>query len=105
MLADAESWPRWARVITKVTWTSPEPRGVGATRSVDMRRGIVDDEEFSIWEPLRRMAFRFSKCSTKAVAVFAEDYWVEVIPNGCRPTWTLAQKPVGPAKVAMFLVR
>ncbi len=104
VLADAESWPHWANVITNVTWTSPEPRGVGTTRIVDMRGGIVGDEEFLVWEPFSRMAFRFNECSTKAVAAFAEDYRVEVIPSGCRMTWTLAQKPVGPAKVVMFLV-
>ncbi|WP_415823346.1 SRPBCC family protein, partial [Mycobacterium senriense] len=27
VLSEAQSWPRWATVITKVTWTSPEPRG------------------------------------------------------------------------------
>ena len=37
VLADAEAWPGWASVITNVTWTSPEPRGVGTTRTVDMR--------------------------------------------------------------------
>ena len=41
VLADAAAWPRWASVITNVTWTSPEPRGVGTTRTVDMRGGIV----------------------------------------------------------------
>lgn len=39
VLSDAESWPRWAKVITEVTWTSPEPRGVGTTRVVEMRGG------------------------------------------------------------------
>jgi Polyketide cyclase / dehydrase and lipid transport len=58
VLADAESWPHWASVITKVTWTSPEPRGVGTTRTVNMRGGIVGDEEFLVWEPFTRMAFR-----------------------------------------------
>ena len=28
VLDDAESWPHWATVITKVTWTSPQPHGV-----------------------------------------------------------------------------
>src|SRR5918997_1452488 len=42
VLADAESWPQWATVITKVTWTSPEPRGIGTTRTVHMRVGIGD---------------------------------------------------------------
>lgn len=105
VLADAESWPRWAPVITKVTWTSPEPRGVGTTRVVEMRGGfkpLVGDEEFIAWEPFRHMAFRFNECSTRSVAAFAEDYRVEVIPGGCRLTWTMAQQPAGPARLAML---
>src|SRR5262245_57382267 len=43
VLDDAESWPHWATVITKVTWTSPEPHGVGTTRVVNMRGGITGD--------------------------------------------------------------
>ncbi|WP_322861500.1 SRPBCC family protein [Mycobacterium europaeum] len=104
VLADAESWPRWASVITNVTWTSPEPRGVGTTRVVEMRGGMVGNEEFLAWEPFSHMAFRFNECSTQAVAAFAEDYRVEVIPGGCRLTWTMAQKPAGPARLAMYLV-
>ncbi len=34
VLDDAESWPHWATAITKVTWTSPQPHGVGTTRTV-----------------------------------------------------------------------
>jgi len=105
VLGDAESWPRWATVITKVTWTSPEPRGVGTTRTVDMRGGIVGNEEYLAWEPFTHMAFRFNECSTRSVAAFAEDYRVEAIPRGCRLTWTMAQKPAGPARLAMFVVR
>ena len=104
VLGDAESWPRWATVITKVTWTSPEPRGVGTTRTVEMRGGIVGKEEFLAWEPFTRMAFRFNECSTRAVAAFAEDYRVEATPGGCRLTWTMAQKAAGPARLAMFVV-
>jgi carbon monoxide dehydrogenase subunit G len=104
VLGDAESWPRWASVITKVTWTSPEPRGVGTTRTVKMRGGIVGDEEFLAWEPFSHMAFRFNECSTRSVAAFAEDYRVEVIPGGCRLTWTMAQKPAGIARPAMVAV-
>lgn len=104
VLGDADAWPRWASVITKVTWTSPEPRGVGTTRTVQMRGGIVGDEEFLAWEPFRHMAFRFNACSTRSVAAFAEDYRVEPIPGGCRLTWTMAQKPAGPARPAMVAV-
>ncbi len=105
VLCDADSWPRWASVITKVTWTSPEPRGVGTTRTVDMRGGMEANEEFLAWEPFTRMAFRFNECSTQAVAAFAEDYRVEAIPGGCRLTWIMAQKPAGPAWLAMFVAR
>lgn len=104
VLADAESWPRWANVISKVTWTSPEPRGVGTTRTVEMHGGIVANEEFLAWEPFTHVAFRFNECSTRYVAAFAEDYRVEVIPGGCRLTWTMAQKPAGPARLPMAVV-
>ncbi|BDN81931.1 MULTISPECIES: SRPBCC family protein [Mycobacterium] len=103
VLSDAESWPSWAPVITKVTWTSPPPFRVGTTRTVEMRGGLVGNEEFIAWEPFSHMAFRFNECSTQAVAAFAEDYRVEVIPGGCRLTWTMAQKPAGPARLGMML--
>ena len=105
VLSDAESWPRWAKVITNVTWTSPEPRGVGTTRTVDMRGGIVGNEEYLAWEPYSHMAFRFNECSTRAVAAFAEDYRVETLPGGCRLTWTVAQEPAGPSRWLMVLAR
>lgn len=95
VLADAESWPRWASVITKVTWTSPEPRGVGTTRTVDMRGGITGDEEFLAWEPFTHMAFRFNESTTRAITAFAEDYRVVPTPAGCHLTWVMAMKPNG----------
>ena len=103
VLADADSWPRWAKVITKVTWTSPEPYGVGTTRTVDMRGGLTGDEEFLAWEPYTYLAFRFNSCSNKAVAAFAEEYRVVETPGGCRLTWTMAQKPNGPARFGLVL--
>ncbi|MGE2834390.1 SRPBCC family protein [Mycobacterium sp. SMC-4] len=106
VLADAQSWPRWATVITDVTWTSPEPRGIGTTRRVTMRGGIVGDEEFLAWEPYRRMAFRFNEASTNSIAAFAEDYRVVRTPGGCHLTWVMAMQPKGlAARVGMTLGR
>ncbi len=85
VLADAESWPHWATAITKVTWTSPEPRGVGTTRTVNMRGGIVGDEEFLAWEPFTHMAFRFNEASSGSIAAFAEDYRVVPTAGGLPP--------------------
>jgi uncharacterized protein YndB with AHSA1/START domain len=103
VLADADSWPQWAKVITKVTWTSPAPYGVGTTRVVDMRGGLTGDEEFLAWEPYSYLAFRFNSCSNKAVAAFAEEYRVVETPGGCRLTWTMAQKPTGSARWGLVL--
>jgi carbon monoxide dehydrogenase subunit G len=105
VLADADAWPKWASVITKVTWTTPEPRGVGTTRTVDMRAGIVGNEEFLVWEPFTRLAFRFNDCSTRTVAAFAENYDIVATPGGCRLTWTVALKTAGPGQWSVTLVR
>jgi carbon monoxide dehydrogenase subunit G len=106
VLDDADSWPQWATVITKVTWTSPEPRGVGTTRTVHMRGGIVGDEEFLAWEPYSHMAFRFNEASTSSIAAFAEDYRVVPTANGCHLTWVMAMKPNGvAARIRMSLGR
>ena len=96
VLADETSWPHWASVITKVTWTSPEPRGVGTTRTVEMRGGITGYEEYLVWQPFTRMAFRFNESTTGAIAAFAEDYRVTETAAGCRLTWIMALEPNGP---------
>ena len=95
VLADATSWPHWATVITNVEWTSPEPRGVGTTRTVTMRGHITGDEEFLAWEPFTHMAFRFNTSTSNAISAFAEDYRVVETPEGCHLTWVMAMKPSG----------
>lgn len=95
VLADEQSWPHWATVITKVVWTSSEPRGVGTTRTVTMRGRIVGDEEFIAWEPFSHMAFRFNQSTSDAISAFAEDYRVVETATGCHLTWVMAMKPSG----------
>ncbi|MGA8257518.1 MAG: SRPBCC family protein [Nocardioides sp.] len=99
VLARADTWPRWASVITNVEYTSPEPFGVGTTRVVTMRGGLVGDEEFLAWEPGKHLAFRFNAASTKAVGAFLEDYTIRPTATGCELTWALAQELAGPSKV------
>lgn len=103
VLADANAWPKWAKAITRVKWTSPQPFGVGTTRTVDMLGGLSGDEEFLAWEPNTYMAFRFNSCSSSVVAAFAEEYRIVPTSGGCRLTWTLAQKPAGPARVGLVI--
>jgi carbon monoxide dehydrogenase subunit G len=106
VLDDAESWPQWATAITKVTWTSPQPHGIGTTRTVDMRGGIVGEEEFLAWKPFSHMAFRFNQASSRTIAAFAEDYRVVPTATGCTLTWVMAMKPSGWAgRIGMTLGR
>ena len=98
---DAESWPHWATVITNVAWTSPEPRGIGTTRTVSMRGGIIGDEEFLAWEPFSHMAFRFNQSTSNAISAFAEDYRVVRTPRRLPPhlgDGDEAQRHRGPAR-------
>lgn len=95
VLADENSWPHWATVITGVEWTSPPPRGVGTTRTVTMRGNIVGDEEFLAWEPFSHMAFRFNRSNSNAISAFAEGYRVVDTATGCHLTWVMAMKPNG----------
>lgn len=105
VLADADAWPQWASVITDVTWTSPQPYGVGTTRTVTMRGGIVGYEEFIAWQPHTYLAFRFNEASTRTLRAFAEDYRVSPTAGGCRLTWTMAIEPLGPARLGLWLGR
>lgn len=101
VLADADSWPRWAKVITRVTWTTPEPRGVGTMRTVDMRGGLVGAEEFIAWQEHTLLAFRFNEASENRIKAFAERYDVVPTPEGCRLTWTLAMEVTGVARFTL----
>ena len=95
VLSDAQSWPQWATVITGVEWTSPQPYGVGTTRTVTMRGNIVGAEEFLAWEPYSFMAFRFNTSTSNAIRAFAESYTVVPTAEGCHLTWVMAMKPSG----------
>lgn len=103
VFADAEAWPRWAKVITHVEWTSPLPPAVGTTRTVTMRGGLLGSEEFLLWEPYKRMGFRFNEASEKSIRAFAERYDVVATAAGCRLTWTLALDVAGPGRLFMPL--
>lgn len=79
--ADGESWPRWFDGIKRVVWTSPEPKGVGTTRTVTLTTMTVD-ERFLAWERGRRFAFRFEGCSLPLCLAGVEDYRLEDLGGG-----------------------
>ena len=83
-LLDADAWTHWLP-ITKVTWTSPQPFGVGTTRTVEVGKDVLD-EQFYAWEDGRRMAF-FIVRSSLPISAMAEDYLIEPAGDGCVLTW------------------
>jgi hypothetical protein len=106
VLAEADSWPRWATAVADVTWTSPLPYGVGTTRTVTMRGGAVNDAEFVAWDHYSHMAFRLNESTTKGLAAFVEDYQVQDTTSGCHVTWTVAITPRGlTTRLGMFVGR
>ena len=76
ILADGESWPQWFDGIKRVAWTSPEPKGVGTTRTVTLTT-MTAHEHFLAWERGRRFAFRFDGLSRPLWRAGIEDYRLE----------------------------
>ena len=86
-----------ARDGGEVTWTSPHPRGVGATRTVQIGPLVVD-ETFLAWTP-HRLAFRVDHATTGLLAAFAEDWRVVPgAPGHCIVRWTVALELRGAAR-------
>ncbi|MEM9254144.1 MAG: SRPBCC family protein [Pseudomonadota bacterium] len=103
---DAHAWTVWAMPIQKVVWTSPQPYGVGTTRSVHMMGGLIGYEEFIEWDRGKRMAFTFLADNKGATEKFLEDYRVLDLGDGtCRVQWYMAMEPRGFSRHMMFLTR
>ena len=106
---DASSWPKWFAGMHKVAWTSGEPHGVSATRTVWMAPLLTLDERFFRWEPGRRISFFLTGHSQPLAHALAEDYLLEeTAPGKTRFTYTVAMEPrllvrmAGPVSRAYF---
>lgn len=96
VLRDADSWPQWFGGMSKVEWTSPEPFGVGTTRSVWLGALRVD-EYFFDWVENERFAFYFTATNLPFVKTLVEEYQLEPLDGGrCCFTYTVAYDPAFP---------
>lgn len=85
----------------RIRWTSPSPRGLGATRRANGSFGAIRlDEHYFIWEEGRRTSFYVTAANVPFFRRFAEDYIVEPTADGCRFTWTFAAEPRTPRPIA-----
>lgn len=88
----------WCRALS-ITWTSPRPFGIGATRTAKILGALTVNERFFLWEEGRRKAFCVLDASLPVFSRLAEDFLVEPLgPDRSRLTWTIAMEPKGIGK-------
>ena len=92
----------WCRILRDITWTSPRPFGVGATRTArTLGNATVLHEHYFRWEEGRRQSFYVLEANVPFFRRLAEDYLVEpVSETACRFTWTIAVDPHPAARLA-----
>jgi hypothetical protein len=97
IFTDGESWPTWFGGIKRVVWTSPEPKDVGTTRTVELSvtpLSVTVYERFLAWDPGQRFTFRFEGVSLPLFDAGIEDYQLESLSGGrCRLTYTVCLDP------------
>ena len=105
IFADGGSWPQWFEGIQHVEWTSPEPRGVGTTRTVTLTTGTVY-EHFLAWDRGRRFAFRFVGANRPLFRAGVEDYRLEDLGGRrCRFLYGVYLDPALPVRLFAPLSR
>jgi ribosome-associated toxin RatA of RatAB toxin-antitoxin module len=81
LFEDGNSWVQWVDAIDRVEWTSPQPFGVGTTRTVRLK-ALTVYEKFIAWDRGKQLSFYFSSTSLPFARAFGEDYQLEPIDNG-----------------------
>jgi len=104
IFADGESWPKWFDAVQRVVWTSPEPKGVGTTRTVALSVTPLKttvDERFLVWDPGQRFTFRFERVGLPLFHAGIEDYRLEGLEGDrCRLTYTVCLDPTAAVRLA-----
>ncbi len=93
LFENGPAWTEWFKGITQVEWTSPQPFGVGTTRTVSLG-ALKVWEYFFVWEDNKRFSFYFTQTNLPFVKTLAEDYQLEAIDErNTRFTYTVAYDP------------
>ena len=104
IFTDGESWPKWFDGIQRVVWTSPEPKGVGTTRTVALSVTPVTvtvHERFLVWDPGQRFTFRFEGVSLPLFRAGIEDYRLaDLSADLCQLTYTVCLEPTAAVRLA-----
>lgn len=96
---DDRTWCQWVPVIQRIDWTSPLPRGPGATRIATLSLGIKLDELFWAWDPGRHLGFRVTACNLPMLEALIESYEITPLSDTrCRLRWRMAMDFKGPSR-------
>jgi len=88
-----EGQETWFADFKACRWTSPEPRGVGATREIELKLLTVK-ERFVVWERGVRLTFSIDAISLPLVKTLMEDLQFEAVgEKGTRVVWTIHYEP------------
>lgn len=103
--ADGEAQETWFQDFRKSTWTSLAPRGVGATRVVDLATLSVK-ERFLVWQRGERMSFHIYAITLPLVSAMLEDLSFEPAAGGAtRFVWRVHYRPKWFVRAAHPLLR
>jgi uncharacterized protein YndB with AHSA1/START domain len=93
IIATGERQKDWFVDFVACRWTSPEPRGVGAEREVQLKLLTVK-ERFLAWDEGKRLSFHIHGITLPFVKAMLEDMVIESTgERTCRVTWTVHYRP------------
>ena len=104
IFADGESWPKWFDAVQCVVSTSPEPKGVGTTRTVTLPvtpLKVTVQERFLVRDPGQRFTFRFEgsafPCSRRGSRTTGSQ---DLSGGRCQLTYIVCLEPTSVVRLA-----
>lgn len=87
--------------VRDIVWTSPEPHGVGSTRTVVLNKWMGVCDKFIVWDPGKRFTFYIKETTVPLARALCEDYRLEPAGSGkTRLTYVVACEPTLLLKLA-----
>ena len=102
--ADARAWTEWFAGMKDAHYTSPEPHGVGSTRTVHVL-GLEADETILAFDAGKRFAFRVDSANLPVLRALVEVVTLEPVGSTTRVVYRQALEPKPWLRLLMPLLR
>jgi len=90
--AEASAWVDWFSGMKDAHYTSPEPHGVGSTRTVHVL-GLEADETILAFDAAERFAFRVDSANVPFLRALVEVVTLEAVGSATRVVYRQALEP------------